>query len=141
MAVMSFLVGIGSEYNLVTTQIISSAGIPSLNRAFTRILHSEVTSFTPAVSASTAFVSHNTGCDFSYKGPNRGGNPDKKSLDVGGRGIMCYYCREPGHTKRSHHKLHNKSQKTRSTLAATTDNPPPSSDTKYTLSAEECVKY
>ena len=50
---------------------------------------------------------------------------------------MCYYCHEPGHTKRTCRKLQNKTQKPQSAHVAATD----TSEKKVMISADEFAKF
>ncbi|EOX92755.1 Cysteine-rich RLK (RECEPTOR-like protein kinase) 8 [Theobroma cacao] len=88
MAVMSFLAGLSPELETVKSQILSGSKISSLHDTFTR----------------------------NNRNGNRGGGTGNRNRDVDSRsqesgGIVCYYCHEPGHTKRFCRKLLNKSQR------------------------------
>ena len=57
-------------------------------------------------------------------------------------GVVCYYCHEPGHTKRTCKKLQNRYQKPHSThIAATTAPPSSSSEKTIMVSSEEFAKF
>jgi len=119
MAVMSFLAGLPPEFDAARTQIISSPEITTLRDTFTRILRSEGSRSTPIVTS--ALVSRgtsneagrgsrdsrgsrkNTGFQGSWSGGGLGRN-------VGHNKPVCYYCDEPGHTRRTCWKLHGKPQ-------------------------------
>ncbi|XP_050223489.1 uncharacterized protein LOC126673397 [Mercurialis annua] len=144
MFVLRFLCGLGSEYEGVTSQILSSAEIPDGEEALTRILRSNlVLSATPSVPPSSALYSQRHTSDRSFKGPTRGSTRDMRSPNDGSKPVECYYCHEPGHTKRTCPLLKAKEKRYRSAQVATTDVTPPAtlSAQSYTLTAEEYAKY
>ncbi|KAG8661786.1 hypothetical protein MANES_01G039012v8 [Manihot esculenta] len=117
MAVMSFLAGLPPEFETAKSQILSDSEISSLHDVFTRVLRTE----SPIPSHPTsALVSRNDSGRHNNRGGQRGGfNAGKRSQHSGeigptsdSGGIICYYCREPGHTKKTCQKLQNKNQRT-----------------------------
>ncbi|KAG8637829.1 hypothetical protein MANES_15G168650v8, partial [Manihot esculenta] len=107
MAVLSFLAGLPPEFETAKSQILSDSEISSLHDVFTRVLRTE----SPIPSHPTsALVSRND----SGRHNNRGGSQHSREIgptsDSGG--IICYYCREPEHTKKTCQKLQNKNQRT-----------------------------
>ena len=126
MVVMSFLVGLPLEFETIESQILFSSKISSLQDIFTRIHWKNISvSVPPSSQPNSALISRNNGNELgrSYNmNSNRGGdndNSDNRSQDSGG--VVCYYCHELGHTKRTCRKLQNRSQKLYSTYIATTN--------------------
>jgi len=120
MAVMSFLAGLPPEFDAARTQILSSPEITTLRDTFTRIfLRSEGSRSAPIITS--ALMSRgtsnevgrgsrdsrgsrkNTGFQGSWSGGGLGRN-------AGHNKPVCYYCDEPGHTRRTCWKLHGKPQ-------------------------------
>ncbi|KAG8633424.1 hypothetical protein MANES_18G104116v8 [Manihot esculenta] len=106
MAVMSFLAGLPPEFETAKSQVLSDSEISSLHDVFTRILRTE----SPIPSHPTsALVSRNDSGKQNNRGGQRGGfNGGKRSQHFGetgstsdSGGIICYYCSEPGHTKKT----------------------------------------
>jgi hypothetical protein len=96
MVVMSFLVGLPSEFETAKSQILSSSEISSLQDAFSRVLRTESS---PPVQYSSALVSRTNEYEAGrshYKGGNKGeaSNFDR-TQDSGG--IVYYYCHKPVH--------------------------------------------
>jgi hypothetical protein len=116
---LSFLAGLPPEFDAARTQILSSPEITTLRDTFTRILRSEGSRSAPNVTS--ALVSRetsneagrgsrdsrgsrkNTGFQGSWSGGGLGRN-------AGHNKPICYYCDEPGHTRRTCWKLHGKPQ-------------------------------
>jgi hypothetical protein len=116
---MSFLAGLPPEFDAARTQILSSPEITTLRDTFTRILRSEGSRSAPIITS--ALVSRgtsneagrgsrdsrgsrkNTGFQGSWSGGGLGRN-------TGHNKPVCYYCDEPGHTRRTCWKLHGKPQ-------------------------------
>ncbi|XP_028762948.1 uncharacterized protein LOC114721283 [Neltuma alba] len=134
MAIMSFLTGLPPEYDTVRSQILSGSEISDLQDVFSRVMRAE-NLLPPAASIPTsALLSKGT---YETRSPidNRGG-PTRGGSKQGGApsdssGVVCYYCKEPGHTKRTCRKLQNKQQRNNSAHVATQ-----ASDT-VTISAAE----
>ncbi|XP_065864663.1 retrovirus-related Pol polyprotein from transposon TNT 1-94 isoform X3 [Euphorbia lathyris] len=140
MFVLRYLCGLGSDFEGVTSQILSSATIPNVEEALSRVLRSGlVLSSTPVVPASSALVSHKPSYDRSYKGPTKDGTRDTKSPTKGNKVFKCYYCHEPGHTKRTCPLLKAKAQRNQFAHVGTSD--ATSSGLTYTLTADEYAKY
>ena len=98
MAVMGFLAALPSEYDSVKAQILSSVEVSSLQETFSRILRTEKSSPTlPSAQLSSALVSRHTNeSGKQYRNTGPGGS-------TGGTrsgGVVCYYCRKPGHVLR-----------------------------------------
>ncbi|XAR48778.1 hypothetical protein NMG60_11031710 [Bertholletia excelsa] len=106
MAVMSFLASLPPEYHTAKSQILSSPEISSLHDTFTRVLCIESSqSLHPTGSA----LVRNRGENNGNRGYQHNGNTSNNH-ELGG--VVCYYCQEPGHTKRMRWKLQNKPQQT-----------------------------
>ncbi|KAG8661154.1 hypothetical protein MANES_02G211261v8 [Manihot esculenta] len=117
MAVMSFLAGLPPEFETAKSQILFDSEISLLHDVFTRVLHTE----SPIPSHPIgALVSRNDSGRQNNRGRQREGFNDCKGSQRSGKigstsdsgGIICYYCHEPGHTKKTCHKLHNKNERT-----------------------------
>src|SRR5262249_30820957 len=142
LTIMSFLAGLSPQFETVKSQVLSSAEITSLHEVFTRVLRTENSApATPYVQSQSALVIRNmrTGIGQSYHRKNhKNGDPSSQqnhNLDTGG--IVCYYCHELGHTKRTCRKLHNKTQKSHSAhVVVTTAAPFPSFEPTVTISAD-----
>ena len=104
MVVMSFLVGLPSEFDTTKTRILSSSELPSLHETFTRVLYTETSqSFRPVANNSLVSCSNwnEVGCQSNRSG-NKGGGTSNCDKSVDGRnhesgGIVCYHCHESGH--------------------------------------------
>ncbi|XP_028803234.1 uncharacterized protein LOC114758349 [Neltuma alba] len=117
MATMSFLTALPSQYAAARSQILSGADIPSLEEAFSRVLRTEQNPSSAPIPPTSALLSQgqndNRGLP-SRSGPKPGGgNQEPKE-------VICYYCKELGHTKRTCRKLQNKQQRQSSAHVATT---------------------
>ncbi|KAG8635428.1 hypothetical protein MANES_16G035125v8 [Manihot esculenta] len=92
--------------------------ISSLHDIFTRVLRIESSSPVPSHTIST-FVSCNDSGRHNNRGGNRGGfngsrgsQHSREAIPTYDSGrIICYYCREPRHTKKTCLKLQNKNQR------------------------------
>ncbi|CAI9756602.1 unnamed protein product [Fraxinus pennsylvanica] len=106
MAVMSFLAGLNSQFKTAKSQILSSADL------YERPL-------------------------LDNRGHTKGGGTSRReNQSQDERRVVCYYCHESGHTKRTCRKLHNKSLKSHSAhVVATTATPISSSEQIITVSA------
>src|SRR5262249_18859100 len=124
MAIMSFLADFNSQFETAKSQVLSSVEIPSLHKAFTRILRIDnSTSAATNFQSQSAFVSHNFGKAIGLRNNLRNEGPNgQRNQDIGS--IVCYYCHELGHTKRTCRKLHNKSQKSHSARVVVTTTVP-----------------
>ena len=136
MAIMSFLAGLPSEFESAKSQVLASSEITSLQDIFTRVLRTEST---PSVQSSSALVSqnHDTGRSYNRSNNRGGGSNYRENRSQESGGIVCYYCHEPGHTKRTCRKLQNKTQKPQSAHVAATD----TSEKKVMISADEFAKF
>ena len=110
---------------------------PALQETFSRILHTEISM--PALSAtkmSNALVGRNNGelRKPQYKNSGLGGN----TRGSNSRGVVCYYCRKPGHVIRDYKKLQNQNQRFLSTHIASSDE---ASDQTVPFSAEKLTKF
>ncbi|CAM8937083.1 unnamed protein product [Rhodiola kirilowii] len=142
MFVVSFLCGLGSEYESVTSQILSSAEIPSANDALSRVLRGELSTLAtsaPVLPGSSALVGHKTRYDRPPNRSTRESPRDVKGTEERGK-VVCYYCHEPGHTKRTCVQLQNKLKRNQFAHAAVASDSSSSTPT-YTLTAEEYAKF
>src|SRR5262249_50275713 len=87
MAIMSFLAGLPSEFDTDKSQILSSTEITYLQEVFRRVLRTENAS---SIQQTTAFIARGRNDE-----RKKGENPTRTNE------IICYYCKEPGHTKRT----------------------------------------
>lgn len=97
MAVMSFLAGLPPEFETSKSQILSGFDIPSLHDVFSRVLHAENTSCTQQTNVLVEKGEEN---DSGKRANNKGGG--NKAIDRHNNDpstVVCYYCRESGHTK------------------------------------------
>ncbi|XP_028805374.1 uncharacterized protein LOC114760284 [Neltuma alba] len=134
MAIMSFLTGLPPEYDTVRSQILSGSEISDLQDVFSRVMRAE-NLLPPAASIPTSALLSKGTYETRSPSDNRGG-PTRGGSKQGGApfdssGVVCYYCKEPGHTKRTCRKLQNKQQRNNSAHVATQ-----ASDT-VTISAAE----
>ena len=142
MAVMSFLAGLRPEFDTVKSQILSSPEISSLQETFTRILRTENSvsiGLTPS-QPNSALISRTDPGRLSNRRGGSTSSRDNRSQDSGG--VVCYYCHEPGHTKRTCRKLQNRNQKNPSAhIASTNATSDSSSEKTVTISADELAKF
>ncbi|KAJ6691646.1 APOSPORY-ASSOCIATED PROTEIN C-RELATED [Salix purpurea] len=107
MGIMSFLASAPREFDLCSSMILSSLEITTLRDTFTRILCSEGSQSAPIItsvlvscgtsneaSRDSRGSRKNTGFQGSWSGGGLGRN-------TGHNKPVCYYCDEPGHTRRT----------------------------------------
>ena len=136
MTVMSFLAGLRPEFDAVKSQILSSPEISSLQETFTRILRTENQLSVAPSHPTSALVSQNTARSSIY----RKGGDNIRGHDSGG--VVCYYCHEPGHTKRTCKKLQNRNPRKHLAHIASTNSTECSSSKKtISVSADEFAKF
>ncbi|KAG8636917.1 hypothetical protein MANES_15G058801v8 [Manihot esculenta] len=142
MAVMSFLASLPLEFETAKSHILFDSKISSLHYVFTKVLRTE----SPIPSHTTsALVSRNdNGRHDNKSGHRRGFNGGRRSQRLGkvvptsdSGGIICYYCREPGHTKKTCLKLQNKNQCSQMTHMAVEASP----DQGILISADEYAQF
>ncbi|OIT27486.1 hypothetical protein A4A49_55574, partial [Nicotiana attenuata] len=144
MAIMSFLAGLPSEFEIAKSQILSSSNITSLKDVFSRVLRTEST---PSIQHTYVLVAEGEGrSDAKRWNNNNDAGKWSNNNDAGrwnsnkGRDndIICRYCKEPGHMKRNCKKLqiHNQRTQTASVVAASNS----SSEKTVTISADEYAK-
>lgn len=112
LAIMSFLVGLGSPFEAVISHILSDTYISSLSEVFARVLRTETTTCATSIRVSSGLVSRNHASEHG-----RSTNPsftrgNNRPNDSGG--VECNYCHELGHIKRYCPKLMNKLNKSQS---------------------------
>ncbi|XP_021676549.2 uncharacterized protein LOC110661992 [Hevea brasiliensis] len=144
MAVMSFLTSLHSEYETAKSQILSSSEISSLHDTFTRVLRTESTQLPQTTSG--ALVSQN----MNGQQRNKGGNSSNRSNQHNGetnsnldsKGVICYYCHEPDHTKYNCLKLQRKNQRSQmANMAIDESTVAPSSGKTVLISVEEYAQF
>ncbi|KAK3025978.1 hypothetical protein RJ639_040952 [Escallonia herrerae] len=140
MAVMSFLGALPPEFDTAKSQILSGTDITSLQEVFSRVLRTESTSSNQQSSVLVANIGR--GSEAGRTNNNRGdrGSGDRGGHNGGTSEIVCYYCKEPGHTKRYCKKLQNRNQRaqtTTATIAATSSSSPGKT---VTISVDEYAK-
>ncbi|KAK2974296.1 hypothetical protein RJ640_016782 [Escallonia rubra] len=127
MAVMSFLGALPPEFDTAKSQILSGTDITSLQEVFSRVLRTESTSSNQQ--SSVLVANRGRGSEAGRMNNNRGdrGGGDRGGHNGGTSEFVCYYCKEPGHTKRYCKKLQNRNQRaqtTTATVAATSSSSP-----------------
>ncbi|KAK3025395.1 hypothetical protein RJ639_044650 [Escallonia herrerae] len=140
MAVMSFLGALPPEFDTAKSQILSGTDITSLQEVFSRVLRTESTSSNQQSSVLVANIGR--GSEAGRMNNNRGdrGSGDRGGHNGGTSEIVCYYCKEPGHTKCYCKKLQNRNQRaqtTTATIAATSSSSPGKT---VTISVDEYAK-
>ncbi|KAK3008158.1 hypothetical protein RJ639_015137 [Escallonia herrerae] len=140
MAMMSFLGALPPEFDTAKSQILSGTDITSLQEVFSRVLRTESTSSNQQSSVLVANIGR--GSEAGRMNNNRGdrGSGDRGGHNGGTSEIVCYYCKEPGHTKRYCKKLQNRNQRaqtTTATIAATSSSSPGKT---VTISVDEYAK-
>lgn len=139
MAIMSFLAGLSSDFETAKSQVLSGSEISSLQEVFSRVLRTEGT---PPVQLSGALVSRNNnyepGRSTNQSGNKGGGLQGFETRPQESGGIVCHYCKKPGHTKRDCRKLQYKNQKTHSAHIASTND---TSAQSVLISADEFAKF
>lgn len=140
MAIMSFLAGLPSEFESAKSQILSGSEISSLQDVFSRVLRSESPS-PPILPLNDVLVSRNNKYS-SWRSinlnRNRGAdsqNFEPQTLDSGG--IVCNYCRKPGHTKLECRKLQYKNQQHSADVMSTNN----ASNKSVLISTDDFVKF
>ena len=147
MVVMSFLAGLPTEFETAKSQILSSSEISSLQDVFARVLRTESTvSIPPLPQPNSALVSRSNvnepGCSYNRNNNRGGGTNNSDNRSPNSLGVVCYYCHEPGHTKRTCKKLQIRSLKPHSAYVAATNALPSSSSEKTIMVfAEKFVKF
>ena len=119
MTVMGFLASLPLEYDSVKTQILSSLDISSFQETFSRILCTKISSPTPPAQMSSALVGWNTGESEKQQYKNNG--PGGNSRGPSSGGVVCYYCRKPGHVIRDCKKRQSRNQRFPSAHVASTN--------------------
>ncbi|KAG8649175.1 hypothetical protein MANES_08G072166v8 [Manihot esculenta] len=115
MVVMSFLAGLPLEFETAKSHILSDSEMSLLYDAFTRVLRIKSSSLVPSHTTNILVRHNDSGRQNNRGGNRRGFNGSRGSQHPGeavptsnSSGIICYYCREPGHTKNTCMKLQNK---------------------------------
>ncbi|KAL6313651.1 hypothetical protein AAG906_010069 [Vitis piasezkii] len=140
MAVMSFLAGLPSEFETAKSQFLSSSEIGSLQEVFSRILRTEGTS--SIQQTNNVLVAKGGSNDTGRKSNNRGGSKTSDSYNNDSSNIVCYYCHEPGHTKKYCKKLQNRNQRNQiANVATASSTSSSSSDKTVMVSADEFAKF
>ncbi|RVW25326.1 hypothetical protein CK203_116037 [Vitis vinifera] len=140
MAVMSFLVGLPSEFETAKSQILSSSEIGSLQEVFSRILRTEGTS--SIQQTNNVLVTKGGSNDTGRKSNNRGGSKTSNSYNNDSSNIVCYYCHESSHTKKYCKKLQNRNQRNQiANVATASSTSSSSSDKTVMVSAYEFAKF
>ena len=102
MAVMGFLAALPSENDLAKAQILSSSEISSLQKTFSRILHTEVSS--SSVSSPTLVFAQTSNALVgqtieSKRQRNRNSGPCSNTRGPGSGGVVCYYYHKPSNMR------------------------------------------
>ncbi|XP_058000287.1 uncharacterized protein LOC131178725 [Hevea brasiliensis] len=147
LAVMSFLAGFPSEYETAKSQILSSSEISSLHETFTRVLCTESTQSSQP--ASSALISRNPNGQQDNRKGSRGGITGNRSNQRNGeassnkdsRGVICYYCHEPSHTKYNCPQLQRKNQRSQMANMAAENSTVSSSEKTILVSAEDFAQF
>ncbi|KAK2991391.1 hypothetical protein RJ640_024003 [Escallonia rubra] len=140
MAAMSFLGALPPEFDTAKSQILSGTDITSLQEVFSRVLRTEST-FSNQQS-SVLVANRGRGSEAGRMNNNRGdrGGGDRGGHNGGTSEIMCYYCKEPGHTKRYCKKLQNRNQRAQTTTATVAATSSSSPEKTVTISVDEYAK-
>ncbi|KAB5516879.1 hypothetical protein DKX38_027527 [Salix brachista] len=140
MAVMSFLAGLPSELEAVKSQILSSPEIGSLQEVFSRILRTEGT--LSIQHTNNVLLAKGRKNDTGRKLNIRGGSRTLDSYTNDSNNIVCYYCHEPGHTKKFCKKLQNRNQRNQfANVITTSSTSSRSSDKTIMVSADDFAKF
>ncbi|KAK3028106.1 hypothetical protein RJ639_039800 [Escallonia herrerae] len=140
MAVMSFLGALPPEFDTAKSQILSGTDITSLQEVFSRVLRTESTSSNQQSSVLVANIGR--GSEAGRMNNNRGdrGSGDRGGHNGGTSEIVCYYCKESGHTKRYCKKLQNRNQRAQTTTATVAATSSSSPEKTVTISVDEYAK-
>ncbi|KAK3037684.1 hypothetical protein RJ639_030628 [Escallonia herrerae] len=140
MAVMSFLGALPPEFDAAKSHILSGTDITSLQEVFSRVLRTESTLSNQQSSVPVAI--RGGGSEVGRRNNNRGdiGGGDRGGHNGGTSEIVCYYCKEPGHTKHYCKKLQNRNQRAQTTTATVAATSGPSSEKTVTISVDEYAK-
>ncbi|KAK1384151.1 hypothetical protein POM88_021886 [Heracleum sosnowskyi] len=130
MAIMSILVGLPSEFESSKSQILSGSEISSLQDVFIRVLCTKSPS-PPVLVLSGALVSQN---NYYSSGRSINQNRNKGVGSQNSSGIVCNYCRKPGHTKLECKKLQYKNQQRVANVMSTTN----ASEKSVLISSDDC---
>ncbi|XP_057991209.1 uncharacterized protein LOC110665835 isoform X5 [Hevea brasiliensis] len=147
LAIMSFLAGLPSEYETAKSQILSSSEIFSLDETFTRVLCTESTQSSQP--ASSALISRNPNGQQGNRRGSRGGITGNRNNQRNGeassyqdsRGVICYYCHEPGHTKYNCRQLQRKNQQSQMSNMAAENSTISSSEKTILVSAKDFAQF
>ncbi|KAK3019401.1 hypothetical protein RJ639_004651 [Escallonia herrerae] len=137
MAVMSFLGALPPEFDTAKSQILSGTDITSLQEAFNGVLRTESTSSNQQ--SSVLVANRGRESEAGRMNNNRGG---KRGGDRGGHNggtseIVCYYCKEPRHTKHYCKKLQNRNQRAWTTTAIVAATSSSSPEKTVTISVDD----
>ncbi|OIT19193.1 hypothetical protein A4A49_44137, partial [Nicotiana attenuata] len=144
MAIMSFLAGLPSEFEIAKSQILSSSDITSLKDIFSQVLRTEST---PSIQQTNVLVAKGEGRNDAKRWNNNNDAGKWSNNNDAGRwnsnkerdnDIICRYCKEPGHMKRNYKKLQIHNQRTQTANVAAASNS--SSEKTITIPADEYAK-
>ncbi|CAH9095118.1 unnamed protein product [Cuscuta europaea] len=130
LAIMSFLAGFTSDFETAKSHILSSDVVSSLQDAFSRVLRTDTSSTSSAPQPSNAFVGQ------VPTFPN-GGEKWPRTGPIG-KGVVCNYCKKPGHLIKDCRKLKFKNQGNQVAHIASVTQP---SNGSIIMSSEEYAKF
>ncbi|KAK2990759.1 hypothetical protein RJ640_003827 [Escallonia rubra] len=139
MAMRSFLGALPPEFDTAKSHILSGTDITSLQEVFSRV---ECSAQSPLhLISKTVFLllTEEGGSEAGKRNNNRGdrGGGDRGGHNGGTSEIVCYYCKEPGHTKRYCKKLQNRNQRAQTTTATVAATSSSSSEKTVTISVDD----
>ncbi|XP_028800081.1 uncharacterized protein LOC114755371 [Neltuma alba] len=102
MATMSFLTPLPPRYAATRSQILSGAEIPSLEKAFSCVLRTKQNPSSAPITPTSALLSrgHNDNQGPRNRSGSKAGGTNQEPKEV-----ICYYCKEQGHTKPGYAQL------------------------------------
>ena len=118
---------------MAKSQILSSPEISSLQETFCRLLR---TMISPSIQISNALVSKNSNYE-PLKQQTKSSGSDLEPLGQFLRGVVCYYCHKPGHTRLECRKLLNRNRRFQSAHVVSASN---ILEQSVVLSADEYAK-
>ncbi|KAK9698179.1 hypothetical protein RND81_08G087100 [Saponaria officinalis] len=113
MAVMSFLIGLSSDFDLAKAQILSGTDVPSLQDVFSRIRRTKSPTASTTPLTNSALINRNTNYTttrYTARNDHKGGASQKFETPTTKSVVECNYYHKPSHMKFECRKLKFRNQ-------------------------------